>query len=398
MSTQFSSSTIRKLNALLSLCRGYVDEAVVKAFENINLKTLLQDSSSASDLASALKIEEGVFTRFLFAAATLGLVKEERGKWSAASPATKRFVWKELHQVIGGNSGGDLRGKFDSSQLSILKENGLLEPSSELPRFSDDLGPFLTPESTHFIGPLIESYSDTSKNFADQLVERLFRNTDHKGLPFSGAGWSLDRLESFMLAMHFSTSAELPLLFEQADIFRCRSVLDVGGGPGTVASAVLDSKVQGRAVVYDRETSSEMMKSLAARCLGERSKQLEFVGGDFHSEVSHCGLKNLGPRDRFDLITLGWILHDWKDEDCRAILSRVKRHLAEGGRIVLLECLLPNDRLGATTMLDMTMLVQTEGKERTIAEYEELARSAELKLHSVVESAARRQLMIFEAE
>ncbi|XP_072209323.1 acetylserotonin O-methyltransferase isoform X2 [Excalfactoria chinensis] len=79
-----------------------------------------------------------------------------------------------------------------------------------------------------------------------------------------------------------------------------------------------------------------------------------------------------------DLYILSKILHDWDDEKCRQLLAEVYQACRPGGGVLLVESLLSEDRSGPveTQLYSLNMLVQTEGKERTAAEYSELLGAA----------------------
>src|SRR5271169_2343560 len=74
------------------------------------------------------------------------------------------------------------------------------------------------------------------------------------------------------------------------------------------------------------------------------------------------------------------VLHDWDDDRGVAILKNCRRALAPGGRVLVIERLIPDDPSAAapTLLSDITMLVFTGGRERTNAEYERLFNSADL--------------------
>jgi hypothetical protein len=97
------------------------------------------------------------------------------------------------------------------------------------------------------------------------------------------------------------------------------------------------------------------------------------AGGFFHSVPQGA--------DRYILAN---VLHDWDDVRCIEILRNCRRAMAPGGRIVIIERLIPDHDGDAvpTLLSDINMLVLTGGQERTNAEYGELLAAAELTLAS----------------
>ncbi|XP_077610841.1 acetylserotonin O-methyltransferase isoform X2 [Crocuta crocuta] len=72
------------------------------------------------------------------------------------------------------------------------------------------------------------------------------------------------------------------------------------------------------------------------------------VGGDFFTD----------PLPEADLYILARVLHDWSDERCSHLLTRIQRACRPGGGGPL-----------TTQLYSLNMLVQTEGRERTPAQY-----------------------------
>ncbi|MEQ2295792.1 hypothetical protein AMECASPLE_018177, partial [Ameca splendens] len=72
-----------------------------------------------------------------------------------------------------------------------------------------------------------------------------------------------------------------------------------------------------------------------------------------------------------DLYILARILHDWTDERCIELLCRIYKVCKSGGAVLLVEALLNEDGSGPLTaqLYSLNMLVQTEGRERTGAQY-----------------------------
>src|SRR4030095_16463896 len=86
-----------------------------------------------------------------------------------------------------------------------------------------------------------------------------------------------------------------------------------------------------------------------------------------------------------DLHLLKFILHDWTDEECARILTRCREALAPGGRVLVVEMLVPEEiRPDFVTVMDLNMLVMTGGRERTEKEFAALFAKAGFRLTRVV--------------
>ena len=75
------------------------------------------------------------------------------------------------------------------------------------------------------------------------------------------------------------------------------------------------------------------------------------------------------------------VLHDWDDLRSIEILSNCRRSMAIGGRVLIVERLIPEDGGDPvpTLLSDINMLVITGGRERTNAEYGRLLEAAGLR-------------------
>jgi acetylserotonin O-methyltransferase len=67
-------------------------------------------------------------------------------------------------------------------------------------------------------------------------------------------------------------------------------------------------------------------------------------------------------------------VHDWTEEKVLHLLERIAAHLPSGGGLLIAEKILWEDKTGPrwAQMQSLNMLSCTEGKERTLAEYEAL--------------------------
>jgi len=130
------------------------------------------------------------------------------------------------------------------------------------------------------------------------------------------------------------------------------TIVDVGGGNGSLLGAFLERHPGMRGIVLDLP---ETVRNEAS--FGER---LAFVEGSFFESVP--------PGDAHILST---IIHDWDDEAGKRILDTVRA--SAGERLVLLESVIePGNEPQGAKWLDLLMLVIARGRERTEEEWRAL--------------------------
>lgn len=156
------------------------------------------------------------------------------------------------------------------------------------------------------------------------------------------------------------------------DFSKFSTIADIGGGTGTLLAILLAKNPSARGVTFDLPHVTERARATVDKSgLGGR---LEAVAGDFFSAVPAA-----------DCYTLKMILHDWDDEKSRAILKTLRKSITPGGRVCVIEAVVPaGNTPSPAKLLDINMLVMTGGRERTEAEYAALFAGAGFRLTRVV--------------
>jgi hypothetical protein len=154
------------------------------------------------------------------------------------------------------------------------------------------------------------------------------------------------------------------------DFALAQTIIDIGGGYGTLLLSLLTRYPAARGVLFDLPSVvASARERLSANPVGARCT---CVPGDFFAGLPDGG----------DVYLLGVVIHDWDDAAAVRILLNCARAMHGQSRLVLIERLLPEwarDDPGAIHA-DLNMLVLTGGHERTLAEYQGLLAAAGLKL------------------
>jgi len=155
------------------------------------------------------------------------------------------------------------------------------------------------------------------------------------------------------------------------------TIVDVGGATGNLISAVLARNPAARGILFDLpHVVRDAGALLQARGVAGR---VAVESGSFFDRVPSGG----------DAYLLSHIIPDWSEDQCLTILGHCKRAMKPGGRLLLIEMVLPpGNAPHPGKMLDIMMLVGPGGQERTEAEYADLLGKAGFRLRRVVPTAS----------
>ncbi|MBL9030100.1 MAG: methyltransferase domain-containing protein [Phycisphaerae bacterium] len=183
---------------------------------------------------------------------------------------------------------------------------------------------------------------------------------------FASAATDPDRTRGFqrMLAIYaqhdYSEIARM-LPFQEA-----RTIVDVAGGTGVLASMIADQFPAADVVVLERPEVCELA------CAGRTHPRVRFVSGD---------LFDLWPV-RADGFVMSRVLHDWNDDDARRILRHARAAMSPGGTGVIIEMLL-DDATPFGRLCDLHLMAVTGGRERTLDQIGGLVQEAGFRVMRV---------------
>lgn len=284
---------------------------------------LAQSSEDAATLAAATGANESGLVRLLEACAGLGLIEIERGRYSNTALA-QTYLTTASPQSLAGY---------------ILYSNDALYPMW-----------------SHLEDAVKEASPRWEQTFGWQapIFEHFFSTPE--------------KMRTFAMGMHGFGVATSPAVVRAFDLSRFRTLCDLGGATGHLAIAACQAWPLLQGIVFDLPA----VIPLAEEQIGNAglAARIRTVPGDFFAD----------DLPEADLYALGRILHDWDESKVRLLLDRIFEALPVGGALLIAEKLLDEDRRGPVSahMQSLNMLVCTEGRERSLSEYEQLLRSAGL--------------------
>jgi ubiquinone/menaquinone biosynthesis C-methylase UbiE len=275
------------LAGLRKLYLGFVSSRVILTANNLKIFENLKKASSATEIAGKLNIDRRATAIVLDALTGIGLVRKSRTGRYRNTPESNRYLVKgtRLYQ-----------------------------------------------------GDIIKHASTMWQNFSalDDVVRTgrpARRGFDH---------------ESFIMGMHNLTVLRTESLAKALGLKGIKTMLDLGGGPGTNAIAMAKKGIQ--STVFDLPETINIAKKVARR---EGVKGIRFISGDFHVDSIGSG---------YDLILLSQIFHAFSEEENIALLRKCNTAVNLGGKVVVQEFPINDNRTSPphSALFSVNMLVGTE--------------------------------------
>lgn len=332
MSDVRARSAPPSLDALVAVAHGHAIFQISAAIVQLGIPDLLADGPRTVDeLAAGAAAGPAALCRLLRAAAAVGLV--------AMSPE-RTFELTELGGMFRAGAGTGAKTAVTMTSLEPLwRAWGGLAVAVRTGR------------------PAFECVHGTG----------IFEYLEH----------DTELADVFHTAMASGTAGLLPQLVRHYDFRGAKHIVDVGGGNGTHLAAILARDERLRGTVFDtpaglRDTPQVLRETgVADRC--------EAVAGDFFCAVPPGA----------DVYILKNVLTDWDDESCVTILRRCRAAMLAAGKLLIVGTLMAEDADQnsadelAASIFDMSLMVMTGGRERTLAEYAGLLSNAGFTIDAV---------------
>ena len=310
------------------LIRGYWTTQAIFVVAELRIADLLADGPKhPEELAKLASVKADMLYRVLRALASIGIFAEQ---------ADGRFALTPLADTLRGQSGQRAYAMLHGTELY------------------------------QSWGKLIEAVRTGKAGFELALGMAAFNYFSKH--PERGA--------VFDKAMTGHHGAEADPMLDAYDFSQFHQLVDVGGGNGSLLIAILERHTGMQGVLFDLPAVADRAHAFVER--SSLAHRCRVVGGDFLERVP-------GGADAY---LLRHIVHDWSDEDAAAILRNCRSAMKPGGKILVVEIVVPagNDPSFAKWM-DL-MMVTYGGKERSEKQYRSLFSQAGLQLTRIVPTRA----------
>ncbi|HEY6199520.1 MAG TPA: methyltransferase [Candidatus Binatia bacterium] len=199
-------------------------------------------------------------------------------------------------------------------------------------------------------------------------VEHAFGKTLYEHLGEDSAATQAFSDAMISNSQHVSKAIAREFPFE-----KYKTVIDLGGGVGTLLIAILAAHPYLRGAIYEiadlRDAANEYVHRAGF------SDRAEIVVGSFIESVP----------EEYDLYLVKNSLWNWDDDNCSAILRNVRTAIASNtyGRFVIVEYVIADENASWTTLYDLQILNLPGGRARTINEYSDLLHDAGFEIELI---------------
>jgi hypothetical protein len=209
---------------------------------------------------------------------------------------------------------------------------------------------------------------------------RTGRSAAEKSMPNGFWGYFAENPEHGRLfndAMTAQTHAHVAAILNAYDFSGFETIADVGGGNGHLLRSVLDANPKAKGVLFDLPHVIEQAKAIL-------SDRITYHPGNFFGDaLPVC-----------DAYLMKIVIHDWSDAEASRILKATRGFAPPHAKLLLAEFLVPEDgEPNWTLFVDLLMLGELTGKERTKSEFDGLLAGAGFQLDRVIDTGSNIYLL-----
>ena len=215
-----------------------------------------------------------------------------------------------------------------------------------------------------------------------QTGEPAFRRNSPYADTFEAMAANPEQAKVFDEAMATFAPMTAAVIAASYDFAPLRTLVDVGGGNGTLLLGILKANPHLHGIVFDLAHAAEKARAKIVEA-GVQSR-CEARAGDFFTEVPAGA----------DAYLIKHVIHDWNDERASAILRSIHRAMPPHGRLLIAEGVYPervdtSEGARGAAANNVNMLVCTGGRQRSEAEFRSLLAAAGFKLTRIIPTPAR---------
>jgi len=302
--------------SLRALIGGHRSTALIYVAAKLRLANLLaQRPASSHELAEQLQVSTDTLHRILRGLVVVGLIREANGTFALTT------IGECLRTDVAGS----------------LYEYAILAGEEYAPAWAA------------LLCGVRSSGVPFEKIFGMNVWEHRERNPE------------LGRL--FQQSLAEQTRSLAHALLRSYDFSTAGEIADIGGGTGDLLRRILERNQQAQGILFELP---QVLENVA----NDSPNRFRGGAGDFFQRIPAGA----------DIYLLKSVLHDWDDARCCKILQCCREAMKQTSRLLVIERQNPQHAAddAATVMMDLHMMAVQGGRERTLSEFDELARSCGL--------------------
>ncbi|EGC39053.1 hypothetical protein DICPUDRAFT_52923 [Dictyostelium purpureum] len=321
---------IKDRDFLLEVAIGYTKSISLSIALKLNIPQLLQSGpKSCEELAKITNTHSENLYRLLRTLSTIGIFIEDEEK----------------------------DGVFSNSRLSLLLTN--------------------TSNSSWINNIYLQSHPNVIKSF--MYLEKTIETGESHGMTSQGfsSAWEMFELDTklksyFHNTMTCFTQDEINTILKYIDFNEFESVVDLGGSTGVLLKAIAKSKNGIKVRSFTNFDLPHVISQNKQDCEDDRYSD---VSGDFFI---------LDSIPKADCYTLKFILHMFNDDKVLSLLENLKRSIDKNGKVYIFDHIVqPKNTPSAPFYFDLQMILNFNGKERSVKEWKDVIDRSPFKINSI---------------
>jgi SAM-dependent methyltransferase len=305
-----------------------------------------------TDPTEILRLRDSLYVVDLVAAALTGL---DFFTWLARRPADKQTICAELK----------IQERPTDVMLTLFVALGYLRKENETFHLTQTAQEFLAANSPWCLGPYYAALKDRPV-CKDMLTVLRTGKPANWGSFKDEKEWA-KAMEREEFAKHFTAAMDCrgaylgPAMARRLDLKNRQRLLDIAGGSGVYACALVAANPHLQATVLEKPPVDKIAReTIAQRGLAER---VAVCVGDMFSEPLP---------ESFDAHLFSNVLHDWDEPLVRALLAKSFEALPPGGLLIIHDAHINAEKTGPLAVAGYSALLMniSEGKCYSVAEME----------------------------
>lgn len=252
--------------------------------------------------------------------------------------------------------------------LGFLQRTGI--KSSSVYKNTPETDLFLDKNKREYIGGILEMSNNRLYPFWNDLETALKTGNPQNETKDNGSSIfeeiyaDPDKLKEFIFAMAGVQMGAFIQFAQKFDFSEFNTHCDVGGSGGHLSLQIVMNNEHMKCTSFDLPPVAPVATGII-QSMGLENR-ISIASGDFFKDEI----------PKADIITMGNILHDWGLEDKKMLVKKAFNALPKGGKLVIIENIIDDDRKENAfgLMVSLNMLIETEqGYDFSKADFEKIA-------------------------